>query len=108
MSNEITVSGRKSITNGAVHRAIVDNSWSDLWTSCGQLGSREFLAKKNEEKEAEGAFPTHQHPKSTLSPIVFDLSPILHSEQSDPPCANASRTRLTGLRSAFVALQREG
>lgn len=59
MSNEITVSGRKSITNLAVHRAIVDNSGSDLWTSCGQLGSREFLAKKNEEKEAEGAFSYH-------------------------------------------------
>ena len=59
MSNEITVLDWKSTTNLAVHRAIVDNSAPDLWISCGQLGSREILAKKNEEKEAEGAFPYH-------------------------------------------------
>jgi hypothetical protein len=35
MSNEITVSDLESITNRAVHRAIVDNSGLDLWISCG-------------------------------------------------------------------------
>jgi hypothetical protein len=57
MSNEITVSGRKSITNLAVHRAIVDNSGLDLWISCGYFGGWAKTGEKKRKKRGGWCLP---------------------------------------------------